>query len=253
MDDGTNTDPVTNMLYAIETGGDSFDTKWNTNQGIVVWNKAGDVGNSNDYIDMCYDDKYNITIGMAANLYVVRTTVADLPYHSADGGQTWKALWKNNIGKDNGDPASVVNTGVVIGGAWGTKGYLFVLQTDGDIRYDDGNGGVSPWNKIKAPNVISPGTTHYVDIDIEFNTTEDQQESYIWIVRSDSQVYKYETFGNAPGGNWVITLGKTGESNPTAIAVNEIPEFKDVLVPLLGTVIIVIIVRRKSNYRKLKN
>jgi hypothetical protein len=230
VDDGSAQDPPVYTLYAIQKDGDAFNTTDDE------WDQSGDIGDNTDYIDM----RYISGTGQSATLYAIRETVNDKVSKTTDGGETW-ATFGINIGKDKLDLDSVVNTGIVYGNAWGAKGYTFVLQTDGDIRYDGGVL-VPPWQKINAPQAVI-AANNYIDIDYESNSS-DEAEANLWIVTTGGKTYKYETFGKPAGGKW-HTLGSSGEENVVAIAVNEIPEFKDLLIPVIGTVAIVIFFRRR--------
>ena len=126
--------------------------------------------------------------------------------------------------------------------AYGFRGYLFVLQSDGDVRFNDGN--LKVWKVIATPS----SEYSYIDIDLEGYTTDGGSlESYLWTVTTNGQTFQYHT----GDGKW-DTLGTTGVDGTIAISVNEIPEFKDVLVPLLGVVVVVILARRKRRSIKRK-
>jgi hypothetical protein len=187
---------------------------------------------------MCYESG----TGLKSTLDVVRQSTADMVYQSQKGGQNWGTIWGGG-GKIGNDGNGETNTGIVYGDYKNNNGYLFVLQTDGDVRYN--NNGNQGWSRIQTPSA----KYSYIDIDLEGYTSDDGNlNSYLWTVTTGGQTFKYHT----GDGTW-DTLGTSSYDGTIAIAVNEIPEFKDVLIPLLGTVIVIIFVRRKNDKHKTKN
>ena len=151
---------------------------------------------------------------------------------TTDGGNSWANFGNKNIGKDGGE--TVDNVGIVNGSAWGGN-YAFLLQSDGDLRFTaDGLG----YTRIASP---SAAAAPFVDIAYETGGT-------LWIVNVTGKTYKFATSGNVGEGTWT-TLGSTYQTTVVAIGVNEIPEFRDIMIPMVGTVIVLVIARRTGRTR----
>jgi hypothetical protein len=206
-------------FYAMQSDGDTFNTTGST------WQAGGDAGVGNNFVDMCH----SYGTGEGAMLYSIKTSQNNPVFVSYDGGNSWGELG-NNIGGE------VNNVGIVNGSSYGEV-EMFVLQTDGNIRNStDGNS----WSDIASPDNLNI----YVDIFFDSVTTN----GALWIINDTGKTYKY-TFGASSGGSW-STLGSTYQTTPVAIVVNEIPEFEEILIPLVGTVALFVFFRRN---RKGKN
>jgi len=227
------TDSKTPYYYAIHTDGEAFIT---TN-GVAWGNSVGDIGANTDYIDMCICNGTD----KSAKLAAIRSTTGDTAYLSIDSGVTWKALGGKNVGDDGNKET---NTGIVHGTGWNSYFYFFILQTDGDVRYDFDGNSANPWNSIAGPFVMTPTTW----VDIAYETSSNK----LWTITSTGKVYSnpIKTAGN-PGdmSGWDTSLGTTKETGVVAIAVNEIPEFGEVVVPLLGSVVMFFVFRRRQRGR----
>jgi len=74
----------------------------------------------------------------------------------------------------------------------------------------------------------------------------DKANKKLWIVAGSGKVYTFTFDATAPDGVWNTTLGSSSDTNGIyAIAVNLIPEFKDLALPLGGMIAIVAIIRSR--------
>jgi hypothetical protein len=160
-----------------------------------AWNLQGTIDANTDWEDLCVDhNEY---------LYAIRQNVDDNVYQSTDQGKTWAAYGKCQVGDDGDD---VINKGITYGKAWNDF-YVFVLQSDGDIRYDTNGNTAQPWNAIATSAVDT-----YVDI------AHDKTNLYLWVLSSNGQTYIFiiNTAGKPGAGDWK-QLGSSGDGSAIAI------------------------------------
>jgi hypothetical protein len=209
-------------FYALESDGDTY----RASSG-GAWSQQGDVGGSSDYEDMCIDS--------SGNLYAVRSDTCATVSKSTDGGKNWAAFGTKNVGNAGG---AQTNVAILHGAGWNSTDYVFVLQSDGNVRYDTDGSSIDPWNTTGAPGNSSG--QEFMDIDLDRTTKE------LWLVAMSGKVYTFNFSGTAPNGTWNTTLGNSSsEFAVWAIAVNLIPEFRDLALPLGGIIALFIIVRRR--------
>jgi hypothetical protein len=205
---------ATQYYYALETDGDVYMTS-----GASWGDAVGDSGGNTDYEDMCYRSG----LGANANLYVIRSATAARVRESTDGGGKWGDFGNKDVGG-----VGTTNKGIVYG-----NGNYYIVQANGDVRYDSDGKTSSPW-----PVIDSPAAGTYADIDYDSGGS-------LWTVTTSGQTYKYTISTTT----W-STLGTSSESSVVAIGVNEIPEFQDLIIPVVGTIIIFLIIRRKKKVKK---
>lgn len=192
-----------------------------------AWSQQGDVGNDVDYEDMCIDS--------SGNLYAVRSDTCATLSKSTDGGKNWAAFGDKNVGNSGGGETNVA---IVHGTGWSSTDYLFILQSDGKVRYDTDGKTKDPWANTSACGNLTSQTL--VDIDL------DATNGVIWTVTTSGKVYTFTFDTSAPDGTWNTTLGTASGTNGTwAIAVNLVPEFQDIALPLAGMLAVVILVRSR--------
>ncbi len=210
-------------FYALEMDGETFKAASGGS-----WSKQGDIGVPNDYEDMCIDS--------GGNLFAIRSSTCDTASNSSDGGVTWNNFGTKNVGNAGG---TQTNAAVVAGAGWNSTKYIFILQSDGNVRYDTDGRTIDPWNATGAPGNSSG--QEFLDIDYDRSTHE------LWTVALSGKVYKFQFNDTAPSGAWNTTLGSGSDANPIiAIAVSLVPEFEDIVLPLGGMVAIGVLIRFRS-------
>ncbi|MEM2976525.1 MAG: hypothetical protein QXW06_02560 [Thermoplasmata archaeon] len=191
------------------------------------WSLQGDVGSGYDYEDICSDGN--------GSLYVIRSRTNETAYVSRDGGKSWSAFGNCSVGSDSG---TETNVAVVYGRGWNGTEYLFILQSDGEVRYDTDGNTTSPWNRTDAP----PGSEgkQFADIDI------DRSSGLLWTLTTEGKVYTFSFNSTPPCGTWNTSLGSAGdvmEFSAAAIAVNLVPEFRDVSLPVAAVILLFAVFR----------
>jgi hypothetical protein len=213
-------------FYCLRSNGDAY-----KGSSGGAWSLQGDVGGSADYEDMCIDS--------GGNLYVVRSNTCATISKSTDGGKNWAAFGDKNVGNAGG--GTETNVAIVYGAGWSSTNYLFILQSDGRVRYDTDGKTKDPWASTSACGNLTSQTL--VDLDL------DATSGVLWTVATSGKVYTFKFGDSAPDGTWNTTLGTASATNGTgAIAVNLVPEFQDILLPMGGMVALFVIVRwRRKN------
>ena len=208
-------------FFALQLNGDVYTA---TSGGS--WSKQGTIGVKN-LEDMCIDDD--------GNLYAVRISTQDTVYQSTDAGQTWSAFGDKNVDAVDLDQSNVA---IVYGPGWNGTHCLFILQTDGNVRYDTDGTTASPWNTISPP-ANSVGL-EFMDLAI------DNSGGTLWTLTLSGKVYSFDFDDEAPNGTWNTSLGDSSGGSGAAIAVNLVPEFQDLALPLGGMIAIFVIVRARG-------
>lgn len=208
-------------FFALQLNGDVY-----TAASGGSWSKQGSVGVKN-LADMCIDDD--------GDLYAVRISTQDTVYQSTDAGQTWSAFGDKNVDAVDLDQSNVA---MVYGPGWNGTHCFFILQTDGYVRYDTNGTTASPWN-----NITPPGDA----VGLEFmDMAIDNSGGTLWALTLQGKVYCFDFDDEAPNGTWDTGLGNATDSNSAAIAVNLVPEFRDIALPLGGMMAIFVIVRARK-------
>ena len=216
-------------FYAIETDGDVYNTTSGRN-----WTKAGNITANNDTVDMCIDT--------SGNLYAVRSDPNDTVFNSSNGGKNWTGWGNRTVGAVN---LTINNSAIVYGPGWGGTKYIFVLQTNGDIRYDTNGTTSSPWRVINSTDNAS----NYVDLASNSSSGGANNSYYLWVLKLNGTVFLYKFDTTAPNGTWTTNLTRTNVSDACAISVNLVPEFKDALLPMTGMIAVFILIRSRRPKR----
>jgi len=208
----------TPYLYALTADGKTY----YTNTTTASWTQGGNVSANSDHVDLCYASGN----GTSSTLYAIRSSTASKAFKSgSDLTKDWSTFGSSNVGNDGN---SEMNAGMIyVSSVWSDK-YLFILQNDSDIRYDTESDGAGSWTRLAGP-----ASSGYVDLDW------DATNSKIWIADDSGNAYTYtpKSGGSAGEGTWSNQVsGPTGGNHVVAIALNEVPEFPELLLPLLGMV-----------------
>jgi hypothetical protein len=212
-------------FYAVETDGDAYKTTSGTN-----WTKKGTITCNNDTVDMCNDS--------SGNLYAIRSNTSDYVFKSTDGGTTWNAWGNMTVGSAG---SNVTNVGITYGIGWGSTKYAFILQSNGDIRYDNNGSNSSPWKVFNFTN----SSSDFYDIAIDNTGHGLGGNKYLWLLELNGSVYTFKFNAAAPNGVWTTNLSSSNVTDAYAIVVNQVPEFKDALLPMTGMIAVFILIRSR--------
>jgi hypothetical protein len=105
---------------------------------------------------------------------------------------------------------------------------FYLLQNDGDLVYTTNTG--TTYTTLTGPG----GAVTYIDM------AQDRNTGRIYIVDNSGRAHWIDTTSGTPSGSWTSGTGNTGDA-PVAIAVNEIPEFSDYVIPIAASAVVVFV------------
>ena len=202
---GLTTDGVS-QLYAITSDGMTY----NASLSGGTWAYRGDITTASDIVDL---DWANGATPGSTVLYAVRGSVDVKILRSNNGGVNWAQPGAKTQANSSVTAIAAIRNGSV--------DLLYVLESDGDIRYS--NDSADSWNSThisvggSSDFIISP----CVDLDID-------SEDDLWVVRAKGEVYKLDVSAWA----WQTIYSSGDVSDINSISTMPIPEFGEMMFSL---------------------